>query len=345
MKLNILSIKLVIIISVIFALLYSCANVGSITGGPKDSLAPVMIFSKPRMKDVNFKGNKVIIHFDEYFELKDINQEFVSSPPFKEMPKFLVKQKSLHIKFKEELQENVTYNLKFGKAIADFHEGNINKDFQYIFATKDEIDLYAVSGNLKDALSLEVPKNTFVALYREDYDSIPYINMPAYMAKLDTAGNFYIDYIEKGSYKIFAFTDMNNNKIADDFEPHAFLDSLITTQIEEITQIDSLKAGTILHDKLNIELTDSLIKDTVIIQNLTITKPDNLQMYLFEKPQFVQKLIDYSRKTPSKANMVFNIPLDSTFKIEALNFDLPFENMILEKSINNDSITWWIQDS
>ncbi len=345
MKLKLLSIKLIIIISVVFALLYSCANVGSITGGPKDTLAPVMLLSKPKMKDVNFKGKKVIIRFNEYFELKDINQEFVSSPPFKEMPKFTVKQKSLHIKFQEELQRNVTYNLKFGNAIADFNEGNINKDFQYIFATKDTIDPYAVSGNLKDAYNLEVPENTFVALYKEDFDSIPYFSMPYYMAKLDTLGNFNIDYVEKGRYKIFAFTDMNSNKIADEFEPRAFLDSLITTQIEEKVQIDSLKAGTILHDKINSELTDSLTQDTVIVQNITITKPDNLQMYLFQEAKFVQKLLDYSRKTPSKVNMFFDMPLDSAFKIEALNFDLPFENMLLERSINNDTVTWWIKDS
>ncbi len=345
MNFKFLSIKLVIILSVFIALLYSCANIGSITGGPRDSLAPVMIASKPKMEAVNFKGKKVILRFNEYFELKDINQEFVASPPFKEMPKFTVKQKSLHIKFQEELQENVTYNLKFGKAIADFNEGNINKDLQYIFATKDTIDLFAISGNLRDAYTLEVPENTFVALYHNNIDSIPYLEMPNYIANLDSAGYFNIDYIAKGDYKIFAFKDLNNNKIADSFEPHAFLDSLIETHLETVTIVDSLKAGTILHDKINHALIDSLIKDTVIVQDVNITTPNNLQMYLFEETKIIQKLNDFTRKKPSTVKIFFDIPIDENFKIEPLNFNMPFEDMIIESSLNNDTLTWWIQDS
>ena len=112
---------------------HSCANIGNISGGPKDSIPPVVIASRPLLMDTGFKDNQVIIYFNEYFDLKEINQEFIASPPFKETPDFKIKKRSLHIKFKEPLKDSVTYSLKFGDAIVDYNEGNKLKNYQFVF--------------------------------------------------------------------------------------------------------------------------------------------------------------------------------------------------------------------
>ena len=82
-------------ITAIVLFVYSCANIGSITGGDKDTICPVMVSSVPLLNDTNFKGDKIEIRFDEYFDLKDINTEFLSSPPFMEKPDFKIKKKSV----------------------------------------------------------------------------------------------------------------------------------------------------------------------------------------------------------------------------------------------------------
>ncbi len=326
-------------------LLSSCANIGSISGGPKDSIPPEMLGSRPAMNDTSFADKKIDIYFDEYFELKDINQEFVASPPFKEKPDFKIRKRSLRIKFNEPLKDSVTYTLKFGNAVADYNEGNILKDFQFVFSTKNEIDSFAIQGNLKNAFDLKVPENTFVLIFENNEDSIPFKSLSSYVSKIDSSGNFSIDHIRPGAYKIFALSDLNTNKIADSFEPRAFLDSLIIPDIEPFTKIDSIKAGTILHDTEDVELSDSLERDTVIITNTYKTLPSNIQLYLFEEENFKQRVLDYTREERGKIGLIFELPIDSGFSLKPLNFEIAAENYLLEKNLKGDTITWWINDT
>ncbi len=326
-------------------LMDSCANIGNITGGPKDSIPPVMIGSKPVLNDTSFADKKIDIYFNEYFELKDINQEFVASPPFEETPDFKVRKKSLRVKFNEPLKDSVTYTLKFGNAIADFNEGNILEGFQFVFSTKDEIDSFAIKGNVKNAYDLKIPENTFVLIFENHEDSIPYKSLSSYMSKIDTSGNFSIDHIRPGAYKIFALSDLNTNKKADSFEPRAFLDSLIVPGIEPFTKVDSVKAGTVLHDTEDAELSDSLERDTVIITNTYKTLPSSLQLYLFEEAKFKQRVQDYKREERGKMELSFELPVDSNFSIKPLNFEIAPQNYLLEKNLASDTITWWINDT
>ncbi len=324
---------------------YSCANIGTITGGDKDSLPPVMIASRPLMADTNFREDRVLIAFNEYFELKDINQEFVASPPFLKKPEFKVKKKTLIVKFEEPLKDSVTYNLNFGNGIADFNEGNVYKDFKFIFSTYYKIDSFSIAGNLKNAFDLSVPENTFVMIYTNDSDSIPFKQIPDYLARIDSAGSFIIDHIKPGSYKIFAISDLNSNILADEFEARAFLDSLIVpVRIAQI-KIDSLKAGTIIHDLHDKGMSDSLITDTVIISHSYRNKPTELKLYLFKEDNLNQKILDFERKTRSRLDLVFQLPVVDDFYFKPLNVDIAPENLIIEKNSLKDSLKFWISDS
>ena len=53
------------------AMLWSCANIGSPSGGPRDYTPPVVLKSNPAPRSVNFKGKKVTIQFDEIVAIKD----------------------------------------------------------------------------------------------------------------------------------------------------------------------------------------------------------------------------------------------------------------------------------
>ena len=53
------------------AMLWSCANIGSPSGGPRDYTSPVVLKSNPAPRSVNFKGKKVTIQFDEIVAIKD----------------------------------------------------------------------------------------------------------------------------------------------------------------------------------------------------------------------------------------------------------------------------------
>ena len=63
-----------------------CAKRGTITGGLKDTIAPVLIQSVPKNFSTDFKGNEIKLVFDELIKLKDVNKQLIVSPPMKNAP-------------------------------------------------------------------------------------------------------------------------------------------------------------------------------------------------------------------------------------------------------------------
>ena len=141
-----------------------CAKRGSISGGTKDTIAPVLKASFPKNLSVNFKGNEINLTFDEYVKLKNINKQLVVSPPMKYNPVVspMTPSKMITIKIKDTLQENTTYSFNFGQSIEDNNEGNPYNQFQYVFSTGSYIDSLKVGGAIKDALNKK--EDSFVSV-------------------------------------------------------------------------------------------------------------------------------------------------------------------------------------
>ncbi|HKJ07326.1 MAG TPA: Ig-like domain-containing protein, partial [Flavobacteriaceae bacterium] len=64
----------------------NCARRGNPTGGPIDSLPPVVVKTDPELKKTNFKADKIKIYFDEYIKIKDLKKNLIISPPQKNEP-------------------------------------------------------------------------------------------------------------------------------------------------------------------------------------------------------------------------------------------------------------------
>ena len=66
---------------VVVTLIFShCANKGTASGGPKDELPPVIIKSSPENFSLNFDSNEIVIYFDEYIKMKDLQKQLIISP-------------------------------------------------------------------------------------------------------------------------------------------------------------------------------------------------------------------------------------------------------------------------
>ena len=92
-----------------------CAQVGTPTGGPRDSIAPKLVSAQPNLKSTNFKGNKILLTFDEYVDVKDVQTNVLVSPFPKISPTISFKLKTVTIKLKDTLKENTTYSGYFLK--------------------------------------------------------------------------------------------------------------------------------------------------------------------------------------------------------------------------------------
>lgn len=194
-----------------------CAKRGSITGGLKDTIAPVLKTSFPKNFNTNFKGSEIKLTFDEYIKLKDLKKQLIISPPMKNEPLITptTSSKYIDIKINDTLQPNTTYSFNFGQSITDNNEGNPYNQFKYIFSTGDYIDSLAIGGRVKDAYNKEVESFVSIMLYEVNdtfKDSLVYTDMPRYVTNtLDSLKTFRLENLKAGKYLLVAMKDRNNN--------------------------------------------------------------------------------------------------------------------------------------
>ena len=205
------------ILFLLVLILVSCAKRGSITGGLKDTIAPVLKMSFPKNFSTNFKGNEIRLTFDEYIKLKDLRKQLIISPPMKNEPLILPTNvsKYLTVKINDTLQPNTTYSFNFGQSIEDNNEGNPYSQFKYIFSTGAYIDSLTLGGTLKDAYNKEVESFVSVMLYDVNdtfKDSVVYNENPRYITNtLDSLKTFKLENLKAGKYLLVAMKDYNSN--------------------------------------------------------------------------------------------------------------------------------------
>jgi len=209
--------------------LSSCANIIRPSGGDRDIEPPKMISSSPENRSTHFDSRKITLEFDEYIQLKDVFNQVIISPPLDNKPDIKLKGKSVQVFLNEDsLKHNTTYTINFGEAIRDITEGNIIHDFQYVASTGSYVDSLQISGQVRNAFLDQIEEGVTVMLYPETSDSIVYKEKPYYFGRTNKDGEFIIQNIRPGNYKLFAIKDQNFNYLYDlPNEQISFLDSAI----------------------------------------------------------------------------------------------------------------------
>jgi uncharacterized protein (DUF2141 family) len=184
-----------------------CANIIPPTGGLKDSLPPKLIEVSPPDRTLHFKENRIIFNFDEYLEIKDPRQSVIISPVPKQEPEITSKLKTITVKWRDTLRPNTTYALNFGNSIHDINEGNILRNFTYIFSTGSYIDSMQFSGKVILASSGKTDSTLIVMLHDQLDDSAVYKERPRYITTLDSSGRFTFRNLQPGKYAVYALKD------------------------------------------------------------------------------------------------------------------------------------------
>ncbi len=205
-----------------------CAQIGMPTGGPRDSTPPVLLNATPPNKTLHFSVNKIVLTFDEYVQLKDLQKNLLVAPEPKLTPNITSKLKTVTIKIRDTLQANTTYSFQLGDAIQDINEGNPLHDYTYVFSTGSYIDSLTFKGSVILAETGK-PDSTLIAmLYKNLDDSAVYKEKPRYIARLDSAGNFLFKNLAGGTYHLYALKDESGQKIYNNpSQLFAFADSAI----------------------------------------------------------------------------------------------------------------------
>ena len=197
----------IVIFTKILVLQTGCANPIAPGGGPKDSLPPMLVSVTPKDSARSFNAKTVTFTFNEFIELQSIRENLVISPLPKTEPVVESKLRSLTVKIKDTLEANTTYTYDFGSAIKDITEGNVSKNFMYVFSTGNTIDSLQLSGNVLIAQTGKTDSTMVAALYMKTDDSAVIKQRPRYIAKLNGLGYFTFHHLPAGQFVLYAMKD------------------------------------------------------------------------------------------------------------------------------------------
>ena len=336
-----------------------CAKVSSPSGGPRDRTAPAIVKSIPENGARNFKDKKLVITFNEFVILEKINEKFMVSPPMSKKPEIYIRGKNLIVEFEDNLKDSTTYSFNFQDAIRDLNEGNIIDNYQFVFSTGRVIDSLSVSGNVFNALNLNIPENTLVLLYRNPADSAVIKQLPDYISRVDKNGSFRINNLREGKYRLYALKDIDNSKNYNAIEEEfAFLDTLVdVTPGKNYFPVvkDTLIVKSSIVPQGNPPVKPIIkpaskpffkppLKPAISEAADSTLKTPGYTLILFSAPKTAHYLTSSDRKMPYQLVYTLSIPPDSS----NFEFSIPGtgnEAYFIENSTNRDTIRIWLTDS
>lgn len=244
---------------IICLLLSACAQVGTITGGPTDEVAPQVLSATITDKQRNVNAKEQYLVFDEYIKLEQATQRITLMPADSRL-QFETKGKNLRISFLDALQENTTYTLTSNGGIKDLTEGN-DSLMTWTFSTGptlDSLELFALASELSPSNKQATIQ---LGLYLSDTSKTA-----RYMGRFDANGQLQLKGLKAGGYFLKAFIDENQDGVCSSTESQDQFFSAI--QIQE-RQKDTL--AFYLSKPFN-------AKDTVGVKAPSAVKNDSLAL-------------------------------------------------------------------
>lgn len=303
-------------------LVEACAVQSPISGGPKDIIPPKVKSSEPGNFSSGFKGKRIVITFNKFATLKDLEKQMLISPPMTKAPDFKMHGKSLVITFNEPLQKDATYSVYMGNAIVDITEGNPLADYTFVFSTGSKIDSLGYDGRALEAFDLAPPKGALAMLYNGTADSLPYLSRPLYVARVnDTSGYFKFQNLREGYFKLVVLQDKNGNFLYDKGETIAFADTLIQARHVDIPKLDSL--GKTSHK--NVE------------QSI------NPVLAMFQESDSIQRVLRAMMVAPNHLQLAVRFPVISP-KLQKFVADTLGTWYLSETNATRDTLNFWLKN-
>lgn len=306
---------------------HSCANTTTPpSGGPKDTIPPVITKVYPALGQINVprEKTKLEIVFNEYVQVKDPKSLFLS-PPLEKAPKHKLKGKGVVITFESPLDSAKTYTLDLTNAIVDNNEGNKFPGYTLVFSTGVRIDSMVVTGTVQDCNTLQPLKGATVMLYKDQADSAIFLKRPDAAMKTDEWGFFALRNIQDTVYRMYAIIDENNNNMYDpDSEKVAFIDTLIRPVMMVTDSLPELQ---------KYEMTDTVH---------CLARKSEFELNIFREKPSMQMVVNKERVGDRTAYITFMAPyaqIDSLW-IKGVAAD----QIITQFNPLQDSLEIWVND-
>lgn len=310
------------------AFLSRCASMMTPTGGPRDTLPPMIVAVTPEDYATNrpvVNHEKIYIEFDEFVQIKDQQKEFFTSPAMKKKPTITVRGRGIVVQLRDTLDSNTTYALNFGSAIRDNNEGNPLYSLRYVFSTGPEIDSMIMSGYTADSYKADSVSRSFIWFFPADsvedvaeYDSTIFKYKPAVIARAENNGIFIAQNLKPIPYRVYAVEDKNDNQM---YEPGSDQVGFLEGSYNPVEQPDfAIWFDSVRH---------------------YVSAEPQLYLRMFTDAAFRRQLLSQSeRPLQHKAMLYFGA---ANPQIESIRFDsIPEEQVIVDpQTRGRDTIALW----
>jgi hypothetical protein len=187
----------------------------------------------PKDSTLHFTGKKIVLNFNEYVQVEDLQKNLLVNPTPKVNPTVEAKLRTVTITVRDTLKDNTTYVMDFGNAIQDINEGNPLKNYKYMFSTGSYLDSLRLSGRVVVAETGKPDSTLIVMLHTNLDDSAVAKEPPRYVARVDSTGRFQFGNLAPGTFAIYALKDEGGQRryLSKD-QLFAFSDSTVTSQSE-----------------------------------------------------------------------------------------------------------------
>lgn len=198
--------KYLAIITVIIAM-QACAVMEPLSGGPDDTTPPEVTEVYPENNTLNFRDNTLTLKFSEYLDKASVIENIRISPNAK--VHYSWSGKKLKIKLLEQLKPNTTYCLSIEAGYKDLSGNPPHSTQSFIFSTGSNIDSAYISGQAD-----KFPGYTLFAFKIDGInpDTLDIRkNAPNYSLKIGGSGNFKLQALPEGKFRIFLVNDRNSD--------------------------------------------------------------------------------------------------------------------------------------
>ena len=199
------STRLVFVCILLSFFLLQCANQLPPSGGDVDRIPPEIEEVYPAGGTTNYDEDYFEIDFSEYVDKRSVREAVFISPFIEGALDFDWTGTSVEVSFPEGLRKDITYTITIGTDVVDRNNNNrMLQSYSFSFSTGDKIDRKMVSGKVFG----KNKEGIFLYAYKIGIDTDTLLtHKPDYVSQSGQNGNYTLNGLAAGSYRIFAVND------------------------------------------------------------------------------------------------------------------------------------------
>ncbi len=199
----------------ILLILSGCAAMGPPGGGPEDKEPPEIVYVEPASGTTHVDPNTPIyVMFSEPVTAASLSEALYITPPTAKKPRIKVTGSQIRITLPDPIPSDQTLVITIGSGVSDLRRNQMDESISIALTAGDRISSGKISGKVfvdKD------PKGILVSAWNVN-DSLelnPTEQLAPLMTQTDMYGNYVLDYLSEGTYRIICWDDQDRDRLLD----------------------------------------------------------------------------------------------------------------------------------